>query len=166
MHEIGYSLKQAREEMQMTIEDLSCRTMIAKKYLLALENGEYEKFSGEVYLKGALRKYALEVGMDPKQVISWYEDNKNNDQPTPEKEISESETNKQSEISEISEKGIAATYINGRKVKIKTGRLVSIIGCIILCLLVLSGIYNLLNSSDTDDNITNHPEAEDVFANR
>jgi len=74
MKEIGRELRQAREERGWELADVASRTMVALKHLQALEAGNWEVFSGEVYLKGALRKYAAEVGLDPRQVVAWYED--------------------------------------------------------------------------------------------
>ncbi len=73
MADVGLRLRQAREELNMTLEELSGRTHIAKKYLQALETGEYSIFPGEVYLKGALRNYAEEVGISAAEAIAWYE---------------------------------------------------------------------------------------------
>ncbi len=72
MREIGQVLRQAREERGMTLEQVSSRTMIAKKYLLALEEGDFNLFPGEVYLKGALRKYAAELGLNEEELVSRY----------------------------------------------------------------------------------------------
>ncbi len=69
----GPELKKAREAREMTLEQIAARTHIAKKYLKALEDGDYKVFPGQVYLRGALRKYASEVGIEPEQAISWYE---------------------------------------------------------------------------------------------
>ena len=72
MQEIGQVLRQAREERGMTLEQVSSSTMIAKKYLRALEEGNFEIFPGEVYLKGALRKYAAELGLNQEGLVSRY----------------------------------------------------------------------------------------------
>ncbi|EEG76206.1 helix-turn-helix domain-containing protein [Dethiobacter alkaliphilus] len=89
MQEIGQELKQAREDRGLTLEALSSSTLIAKKYLKALEEGDFDQFPGEVYLKGALRKYATEVGLDPEPLLTRYTgteaqtDNQDNEQPKP-----------------------------------------------------------------------------------
>lgn len=73
MIEIGRALKQARTEAHLTLEEVSTRTMIAKKYLVALEEGHFTVFPGEVYLKGALRRYARELGLDADSLIAAYD---------------------------------------------------------------------------------------------
>lgn len=72
MTELGLELKKARETRELSLEQIAVRTHISKKYLIALEDGEFKVFPGEVYLKGALRKYAEEVGLDPAQAENWY----------------------------------------------------------------------------------------------
>jgi cytoskeleton protein RodZ len=81
MPDIGRELKEAREVRGLTLEQISASTMIARKYLLALEEEDYSKFAGEVYLKGALRKYAAELGLDGDTLLSRY-----NGTPSAEKE--------------------------------------------------------------------------------
>lgn len=89
MKELGNELLQAREELGISVEEISGRTLISKKYLLALENGTFSVFPGEVYLKGALRKYAAEVGLDPEHLVARYDgsfkDEKTKEKPVPEK---------------------------------------------------------------------------------
>lgn len=74
MKELGIELRLAREEQGMSVDELSSRTLIAKKYLQALEDGMFTVFSGEVYLKGALRKYAVEVGLEPEPLVARYDE--------------------------------------------------------------------------------------------
>jgi cytoskeletal protein RodZ len=91
MKELGSELRQAREELGISVEEISSRTLISKKYLLALDDGIFTVFSGEVYLKGALRKYAAEVGLEPEQLIARYDESvkgeKVKGKPAPEKTI-------------------------------------------------------------------------------
>jgi cytoskeletal protein RodZ len=71
--EIGEFLREAREEKGLTIEDISRETKIQIKYLFALEEGDFSLFSGEIYIKGALRNYARVVGISDSDIISFYE---------------------------------------------------------------------------------------------
>lgn len=73
MDELGTLLVRAREELGLSLDDVANRTMVSKKYLRALETGNYKVFPGEVYLKGALRKYAQEAGLDPGKAVELYE---------------------------------------------------------------------------------------------
>lgn len=75
-------LRQARQEKQVSLHEISEQTKIQIHYLEALETGNFDRFSGEVYLKGALTNYAEAVGLDPKEVLSLYRNLKG--EPPPE----------------------------------------------------------------------------------
>ncbi|HHX74229.1 MAG TPA: helix-turn-helix domain-containing protein [Firmicutes bacterium] len=72
MSGIGQELREARERLGLTVDNITERTMIPKKYLLALEEENYKVFPGEVYLKGALRTYATELGLDAREMLDLY----------------------------------------------------------------------------------------------
>ncbi|MGI6657956.1 MAG: helix-turn-helix domain-containing protein [Dethiobacteraceae bacterium] len=72
MHNIGQQLKEAREAQGLTLAEITERTMIPIKYLTALETEQFALFPGEVYLKGALRKYAAELGLDAQALVDSY----------------------------------------------------------------------------------------------
>jgi transcriptional regulator with XRE-family HTH domain len=71
--EIGNLLKKARQESQMSLEELSKELKIQKRYLKAMEEGDFSVFAGEVYARGALRNYAEAVGLNQKEILSFYD---------------------------------------------------------------------------------------------
>ncbi|MBS4022390.1 MAG: helix-turn-helix domain-containing protein [Dethiobacter sp.] len=113
MPDIGRELRQAREELNLTLEEISSRTHIAKKYLRAIETGEYRVFPGEVYLKGALRKYAEEVGISPGQIIVWYEATTRESDDSSEQKQEQPPETKRTKITEI--KGSIESYSESRR---------------------------------------------------
>ncbi|MGI6707768.1 MAG: helix-turn-helix domain-containing protein [Dethiobacteria bacterium] len=72
MNELGEFLKKARRDNGLSLREISELTKIQVHYLEALEEGDFGKFPGEVYLKGALRNYAEAVGLDPETVLEQY----------------------------------------------------------------------------------------------
>lgn len=76
MKKVGEFLKSSRQDRQITLSEISERTKIQLHYLEALEKGDFEKFHGEVYLKGALRSYAESIGLDPGEVTELYRSQK------------------------------------------------------------------------------------------
>lgn len=72
MKEIGELLQNAREEKGLSLEEISNDIKISPRHLKALEEGHFSLFAGEVYLKGALRKYAESLGLDASRMISTY----------------------------------------------------------------------------------------------
>lgn len=73
MKELVELLKQARQDKQITLREIAEQTKIQMHYLAALEKGEFTRFAGEVYLKGALVRYAESVGLDVKEVMALYQ---------------------------------------------------------------------------------------------
>lgn len=82
MKELVELLKQARQAKQVTLKAISDRTKIQMHYLEALEKGEFNLFAGEVYLKGALARYAESVDLDVKEVMALYHRLKGDNEPS------------------------------------------------------------------------------------
>ncbi len=72
MREIGEYLKKEREKRQISLRKVADETKIPIRYLEAMERGEVELIPGEVYLKGFLRSYAEEIGLDGGAVLERY----------------------------------------------------------------------------------------------
>lgn len=70
--EIGRLLRETREQKHLTLEDIQANTKIRHKYLAALEAGDESAFPATVYLKGFLRTYANELGLDGWQLVEEY----------------------------------------------------------------------------------------------
>lgn len=66
---VGDLLRRGREKKNLTIADVEKETSISKKYLEALEKGEYDKMPSDVYIKGFIRNYAKCVGMDGDELL-------------------------------------------------------------------------------------------------
>lgn len=72
MEELVALLKQARQDKQVTLKEISDQTKIQLRYLEALESNDFSVFAGEVYLKGAICNYAETVGLDVREVLVLY----------------------------------------------------------------------------------------------
>ena len=64
MFEIGNSLREARERQARTFADLERKTQIRTRYLKALEDEQFELLPAPAYMRGFLRVYADELGLD------------------------------------------------------------------------------------------------------
>lgn len=64
MTELGNRLKEAREEKGMSLGDLQAATKIQKRYLTALEEGNYDIIPGKFYVRAFIKQYAEAVGLD------------------------------------------------------------------------------------------------------
>jgi hypothetical protein len=83
MNQIGPIFKEAREQSGKTIEDAVKETKIARKYLLAIEDENFDVFPGETYLIGFIRNYSQFLGLDPDEMVLKYRDYKIQEQPAP-----------------------------------------------------------------------------------
>lgn len=72
MQSIGESLKSAREAKGISLEQAEENTKIRKRYLQALEEGDYEVIPGLVYAKGFLRNYANYLGLNQEEIMIEY----------------------------------------------------------------------------------------------
>ncbi|MBW7953342.1 helix-turn-helix domain-containing protein [Candidatus Dojkabacteria bacterium] len=69
---IGSMLKDRRKERGLKISQISEITKIRGEYLSALEEGSYDIFPSEVYLKGFLKNYAKFLGINTDRAIAIY----------------------------------------------------------------------------------------------
>jgi cytoskeletal protein RodZ len=80
---LGERLRQAREEKGCTLDQASRDTLIAARYLQALEAEDFSGFPGDPYVIGFLRKYSEYLGLDAQEQLSLYRALKIQEQPIP-----------------------------------------------------------------------------------
>lgn len=71
----GYSgalLMAVREELRMTLDELSERTNIAKGYLEALETDGFDRLPAATFVRGYVRVLAATLGLDEQAVVQGY----------------------------------------------------------------------------------------------
>ncbi|RYL95285.1 helix-turn-helix domain-containing protein [Sporolactobacillus sp. THM7-4] len=64
MSELGQTLKNAREEKGLSLDDLQEETKIQKRYLRAIEDGDFKQLPGEFYTRAFIKSYAESVGLN------------------------------------------------------------------------------------------------------
>ncbi|HEY9644787.1 MAG TPA: RodZ domain-containing protein [Chroococcidiopsis sp.] len=62
--ELGDQLRQAREQSNLTIEQVSKTTMIQTRLLKAIESGKLAQLPEPIYIRGFLKRYADVLGLD------------------------------------------------------------------------------------------------------
>jgi hypothetical protein len=70
--EIGSYLRQAREALGMTLDQVQEKTKIQKSFLIAIENGEFHKLPSPFYVRTYLRSYANCVKVEPHHILRQY----------------------------------------------------------------------------------------------
>lgn len=72
--EIGERLKEAREAANLSLESLQENTKIQKRYLEAIEQGNFHILPGKFYARAFIKEYANAVGLDPNQLLEEYKE--------------------------------------------------------------------------------------------
>ncbi len=72
LREMGAFLKRTREEKGIGLEAAVHATKIRSRYLLAIEEGEFEVLPGNVYARGFVRGYANYLGLDGEKIAQQY----------------------------------------------------------------------------------------------
>lgn len=70
--EFGRRLRVHREETDLSLYEIADRTRVPLDFLEAIEKGERGRLPAEVFVKGFLRSYAREIGLNPEEVLEEY----------------------------------------------------------------------------------------------
>jgi cytoskeletal protein RodZ len=70
--DVGSTLRAARERQGLTIAQLASTTKIPVGILQALEENAFERVPRGIFVRGFLRAYASEVGLDPADIVARY----------------------------------------------------------------------------------------------
>jgi cytoskeletal protein RodZ len=70
--ELGTRLREAREAKGYSLDDLQNMTKIQKRYLMGIEEGNYDMMPGKFYVRAFIKQYAEAVGLDPEMIFQEY----------------------------------------------------------------------------------------------
>ena len=129
METVGEILKNAREKKGLTIESLEKKTRIVSRYIEALENNEFDKLPGEIYVKGFIKTISDKLLLDSDKVLEIYNLQINEDRfeedlyksdknAKPTKKDKESKTKKEKKIEDSAISSSEATSIEIKKAAI------------------------------------------------
>lgn len=68
----GTVLREQREALGYSVEDVSCKTHIPIQHILAFEAGTFDAMPGRAYAIGFLRSYCRFIGLDPEPFCDHY----------------------------------------------------------------------------------------------
>ncbi|TLS37396.1 helix-turn-helix domain-containing protein [Pseudalkalibacillus caeni] len=72
MSELGQRLKNARQEKDMSLEEVQEATKIQKRYLAAIEAGDFDQLPGNFYTRAFIKSYADAVGLYGEELLEEY----------------------------------------------------------------------------------------------
>jgi cytoskeletal protein RodZ len=73
MSNFGATFKRAREAKGISLDRIASETRISTRFLLAIENEEFNLLPGGIFNRGFVRAFAEKVGLDPDQAVADYE---------------------------------------------------------------------------------------------
>lgn len=68
----GQELAQARNDAQLSIEDVARALQLSARHIAAIERDDYEQLPAATYVRGYLRAYAQLVGIAPERVLDRF----------------------------------------------------------------------------------------------
>lgn len=139
MDEIGQKLRDARLEKGYTIDDLQQITKIQKRYLLAIEEGNFDALPGDFYVRAFIKQYASVVGLDPDALMEQYQQDIPSVKPVVPND--EEETTDDGKGSVIKQTRVAPGAQQARNSRVRRYLPQIIIGAIVVVLLVV--VYSL-----------------------
>jgi cytoskeletal protein RodZ len=83
MESLGEKLKEARNEKELSLDQVSHETNISIRYLEAMETENFGVFPGEPYVIGFLKNYGAYLDLDVQKLISLYRALRIQEQPVP-----------------------------------------------------------------------------------
>lgn len=146
---LGDLLRETREQKKLSLEDVEQGTNIRKLYIKSIEDGDYDKLPGEVFLKGFIKTYGKFLGLNSLELIEQYKKEKN--ASTSEKEVEPTNQVQEQPVSpaqppkveeKITEKTAEPTKSNSKK---------NIFLVIIILIVIIGGAVFFLSSQDTSD---------------
>ncbi|HAF98613.1 RodZ domain-containing protein [Paenibacillus lactis] len=72
MSELGQQLREARLQKGMSLDDVQEMTKIRKRYLEAIEAGDYKVLPGSFYVRAFIKTYAEAVGINPEELLEGH----------------------------------------------------------------------------------------------
>lgn len=73
MKEIGQLLKDKRESLKISLEEVAVSTKISVKILQALEEGDLNKLPAKPFVRGFIQSYSKFLGLDVKEILEKFQ---------------------------------------------------------------------------------------------
>ncbi|GJM80845.1 hypothetical protein HMSSN139_33410 [Paenibacillus sp. HMSSN-139] len=81
--DLGQQLREARLARGLSLDDVQEMTKIRKRYLEAIEMGDYKVLPGSFYVRAFIKTYAEAVGLDADELLAEHRQNVPSSAPEP-----------------------------------------------------------------------------------
>ncbi|MGX6428172.1 helix-turn-helix domain-containing protein [Levilactobacillus yonginensis] len=142
---LGKTLRDARIAKGYTLDDLQQTTKIQKRYLIAIEDQNFDELPGDFYVRAFIKQYADMVDLDGAELLKQF------DSTLPSTQTQEyvDKVNENNPETRSQQRQVDERYV-------KLRRTVPIVGIVIVVLAVLVGIWiaaSRNSSSSTNNNV-------------
>lgn len=88
MESVGEYLKRERQSKGVTVDEICDTTRITKRFIMAMEENNFDLMPGDTLIVGFLRNYAKAIGIDADEVVGkYYAQVKSKESPARENEV-------------------------------------------------------------------------------
>jgi len=147
--QIGEMLREAREEKELSLDDIQEITKIQKRYLVAIEQEDYHALPGRFYARAFIKEYAQAVGLDSAVILEGFDEES---------------------IEQQEEENVPYTRFDRSKREDKGSSIFSFLPTVIVVVLVICIIFLayflLQKSSSTDNNDSEIPQENDEIVRK
>ncbi|BFQ94826.1 helix-turn-helix domain-containing protein [Enterococcus cecorum] len=137
---IGATLREARLNKKISLDELQQMTKIQKRYLEALEQGAFDRLPGDYYVRTFIRQYAQAVGINGEKLVAAFDGDE--DQLLPElpkrEQVAEVQNTRTQVHTQMSRRGKQKDYIP-----------IIVLGSIALVILIIVGYTTLQDYKST-----------------
>jgi len=113
IEDFGSYLKAERELRGVPLDEVSATTRINIRFLMALENNQFDDLPGEVFIKGYIRSISKVIGSDENEMLSTYAEIRNKTSPKPKDINPKVENNNSTDKSFIFRLGLIILFLVG-----------------------------------------------------
>jgi len=147
--QIGEMLREAREEKELSLDDIQDITKIQKRYLVAIEQEDYHALPGRFYARAFIKEYAQAVGLDSAVILEGFDEES---------------------IEQQEQENVPYTRFDRSKREDKGASVFSFLPTVIVVVLVIGIIFVayflLQKSSSTDDDNSEIPQENDEIVRK
>lgn len=76
---VGEILHSARERKKLTVDQVEKSTKIRAKFIIALEQNQFDKLPGPTFARGFVKNYAAFLGLPTEEILAFYRRQANTD---------------------------------------------------------------------------------------
>ncbi|UTT44240.1 helix-turn-helix domain-containing protein [Exiguobacterium aurantiacum] len=127
-------MKQRREASGLTLDQIQQTTKIQKRYIIAIEEGDYKNLPGSFYARAFIKTYAESLGLDVDELYETYAKDLPKIEPQPTVQLSRKQT-----------------YSKASETSSRVSRWVPKVMLVLVAFLLMTAVYYVVRNLDFGD---------------